>query len=122
MGAKILVVDDDMDIQRLLARRLGNVGYDTAFAADGTSAISVARKESPDLILLDLGLPAGDGFKVLERLHAMAQLARIPVIVMSARVHPDVSSRAIEAGAQKFIPKPFEMGQLLDLITSALGE
>jgi DNA-binding response OmpR family regulator len=120
MDAKILVVDDDMDIQRLLALRLGDVGYDTTFAADGTSAISVARKESPDLILLDLGLPAGDGFKVLERLHALAQLSRIPVIVMSARDNPEVSARAIEAGAQKFIPKPFEMGQLLDLITSAL--
>jgi two-component system KDP operon response regulator KdpE len=120
VATKILVVDDDKDIQRLLAFRLGREGYETAFASDGVSAIGAARKESPDLILLDLGLPAGDGFTVLERLHAMPQLSTIPVIVLSARDPAQMSDRALAAGADRFIGKPFEIEQLLEAIKSSL--
>jgi CheY-like chemotaxis protein len=119
--AKILVVDDDKDIQRLLALRLGREGYETAFASDGVSAITAARKESPDLILLDLGLPAGDGFTVLERLHAMPHLALIPVIVMSARDPAQMNEPALAGGADSFIAKPFEIDQLLDAMKTSLG-
>ena len=120
MAVKILVVDDDKDIQRLLAHRLGREGYETAFASDGVSAIAVARKEFPDLILLDLGLPAGDGFTVLERLNAMPHLSMIPVIVLSARDPAQMSERAIAGGADRFIGKPFEIDQLLEAIKSSL--
>ena len=120
MAAKILVIDDDKDIQRLLALRLGREGYETAFASDGIAAIAAARKESPDLILLDLGLPAGDGFTVLERLHAMPHLSTIPVIVLSARDPAQMTERALAAGADRFIAKPFETEQLLAAIKSSL--
>jgi CheY-like chemotaxis protein len=120
VAAKILVVDDDKDIQRLLAHRLSREGYETVFASDGVSAIAVARKESPDLILLDLGLPAGDGFTVLERLNAMPHLSMIPVIVLSARDPAQMSERAIAGGADRFIGKPFEIDQLLEAIESSL--
>jgi two-component system OmpR family response regulator len=121
MAAKILIVDDDKDIQRLLALRLSREGYETAFASDGVSAISTARKEAPDLIILDLGLPAGDGFTVLERLHAMPNLSMIPVIVVSARDAGQMSERALASGADSFVSKPFDIERLLVEIKSSLG-
>jgi len=96
---KILVVDDDSDIRLGLNVRLRASGYATAFAADGITAISMARKERPDLILLDLGLPAGDGFSVLEQLKMSAEVAHIPVIVLSARDAEGNEKRALKAGA-----------------------
>jgi CheY-like chemotaxis protein len=121
MAQKILVVDDDKDIQRLLALRLGSAGYETAFASDGITAISAARQEAPDLIVLDLGLPAGDGFSVLERLQALPQLASIPVIVLTARESPETRARALEAGVERFVSKPFESEALLEAIAAALS-
>jgi two-component system OmpR family response regulator len=119
---KVLVVDDDKDIQRLLALRLGKEGYETAFAGDGISALSAARAESPDVIVLDLGLPAGDGFTVLERLNAMPALSTIPVIVLSAREPAFNRERALASGAGMFIQKPFETRELLTAIRSALAQ
>src|SRR5881275_1935248 len=79
--AKILIVDDDPDLRRGLNLRLRASHFDTAYATDGFSAIAMAQKERPDLIILDIGLPAGDGFVVLDRLQQSAQLSSIPVIV-----------------------------------------
>ena len=100
--------------------RLGKAGYETAFAADGISALSEARKESPDLIILDLGLPAGDGFTVLERLNALPALSTIPVIVLSARDPQLNRQRALDAGATVFVEKPLDMNELLENVRTAL--
>ena len=67
----------------LLKAQLGSAGYDTAFAWDAVTALTVARKEEPDLIILDLGLPGGDGWVVMERLQTLAPFAMIPIIVVS---------------------------------------
>ncbi len=81
--------------------------YDTCFAADGFSAVGEARKQQPDLIVLDLGLPAGDGFVVLERFRTNTHLAVIPIIVVSARdVHAN-KDRALKAGARAYVQKPW---------------
>ncbi len=122
MPTKILVVDDDKDIQRLLALRLGEAGYETVFASDGVSAISSARRQHPDLIVLDLGLPAGDGFTVLERLHAMPALSMIPVVVASARDPLLFRERALASGARSFVEKPFKVEKLIAAVNAALGE
>ena len=82
---KILIVDDDQHLRRALNIRLQANHYDTLQASDAYSAISIAQKERPDLIILDLGLPAGDGFLVLERLQSRDTLSGIPVIVLTAR-------------------------------------
>lgn len=82
---KILIVDDDPDLRRGLNLRLRANHFETAYATDGFSAIAMAQKERPDLIILDIGLPAGDGFIVLDRLQQSAQLSSIPVIVLTAR-------------------------------------
>ena len=119
---KILIVDDDPDLRRGLNVRLRANNYDTTFATDGLSAISVARKEKPDLIILDLGLPAGDGFTVIERLKAIAPLSVVPIIVVSARDPRISSDRALKAGAETFLQKPVDNGELLAAIRRAFGE
>jgi DNA-binding response OmpR family regulator len=82
----------------------------------------VARKEVPDLIILDVGLPAGDGFLVLERMRGLADLAAIPVIVLSARDPAGNKQRAIDAGAVAFFQKPPDNHEFLGAIRQALGE
>jgi CheY-like chemotaxis protein len=118
---KILVIDDDADIRRLLKIRLGNEGYETAFAWDAVTALTIARKESPDLIVLDLGLPGGDGYVVMERLQTLAPFAMIPIVVLSARPVDPNAEKSIAAGATAFVKKPIDMDTLLAAIRDALG-
>jgi DNA-binding response OmpR family regulator len=113
---KILIVDDDPDVRLGLQLRLKANQYDVLLAADGVASISEARKNKPDLILLDLGLPAGDGFSVLERLKANASLSSIPVIVLSGRDRVGNRDRALKAGAKTFLQKPIENDKLLAVI------
>ena len=89
---------------------------------DALSAVTEARKQSPDLILLDLGLPAGDGFVVMERFKRLPALATIPIIVISARDAYSNQHRAIKAGALAFLQKPVDNVELLAVIRHALGE
>ncbi len=119
---KILIVDDDPDVRQGMHVRLKANHYDTFFAGDALSGITEARKHEPDLIILDLGLPAGDGFVVMERLKANPYLAVIPVIVVSARDVLANKERALKAGAKAFLQKPVDNAELLKVIRQALGE
>ena len=119
---KILIVEDDQDTRQLLKLRLESNGYETAFAFDAISAIAVAREEKPDLILLDMGLPGGDGVVVMERLKMFPALAHIPVVVVSARDAAATEPRATAAGAEAYLEKPIDNEALLAAIKKALGE
>src|ERR1700744_484395 len=119
---KILIVDDDPDVLKSMHVRLKANNYDAFFAADAISCIAEARKTEPDLIILDLGLPAGDGFVVMERLKAVPALASIPVIVVSARDVRLNQKRAIQAGAKAFLQKPVNNSELLAVIRQMLAE
>jgi DNA-binding response OmpR family regulator len=118
---KILVVDDDADVRAGLNIRLRASGYNVVLAADALTAVQVARKESPDLLILDLGLPGGDGFLVMQRLSAIPALAVIPVIVLSARDRESHENRVTMAGAVAFLQKPFDDVELLEVIRKTLG-
>jgi DNA-binding response OmpR family regulator len=110
----ILIVDDDPDVRLGLHLRLKANHYNVIFAVDGMASIAEARKHMPDLIILDLGLPAGDGFSVMERLKAND--------ILSARdLHANMD-RALKAGAKAFLQKPVDNVQLLSVIRQALGE
>jgi DNA-binding response OmpR family regulator len=121
-GKKILIVDDDPDIRQGMHVRLEYNGYDTCFAADALSAVAVATEEEPDLIVLDLGLPAGDGFLLIERLKMQSTLSAIPIIVVSARDARANRERAIKAGAAAYLQKPVDNAEFLAVIRKALGE
>src|ERR1700704_422962 len=122
MGNKtILLVEDDPDVRLGLHVRLKANHYDVIFASDGMASIAEARKHMPDLIILDLGLPAGDGFSVLARLKANDSLSLIPVIVVSARDRNANMDRALKAGANTFLQKPVDNTELLAVIRQALG-
>ncbi|HEY6945976.1 MAG TPA: response regulator, partial [Candidatus Acidoferrum sp.] len=103
---KILLIEDDKDTVRAMAVRFKAKGYQIVVANDAISAISTARKEKPDLIVLDLGLPAGDGFTVMQRLKSNYDLMLTPIIVVSARDPLVNQQRALEAGAEMFFQKP----------------
>jgi DNA-binding response OmpR family regulator len=118
----ILIVDDDPDVRLGLHIRLKANHYNVIFAADGMASIAEARKHKPDLIVLDLGLPAGDGFSVMERLKANDGLSLIPVIVVSARDRNANMDRALKAGAKAFLQKPVDNAELLKVIRQVLGE
>jgi DNA-binding response OmpR family regulator len=119
---KILIVDDDPDIRLSLHVRLKASHYDVVFAEDGVGGIAEARKQMPDLIILDLGLPAGDGFSVMERLQANNILSTIPVIVVSGRDRAANKDRAIKAGAKAFLQKPVDNARMMAVIRQILGE
>lgn len=120
-NAKILIIEDDTDQLIGLKIRLQAHHYSVVYAIDAVTAISTARREQPNLILLDLGLPAGDGFTVMERLHDLLDVAHIPIIIVSARDPEGYAERAINAGAFAFFQKPVDNAELLDAIENALG-
>jgi len=118
----ILVVDDDREQLRGLSIRLKANGFHVAVASDCEQVTSVVRKVRPDLVLLDLGLPGGDGFLVLERLDKLNLLATMPVIIVSARDQAGNEQRALDAGAEAFLQKPVDNAELIKVVRETLGE
>jgi len=117
----ILIVDDNADTRLILSARLKAHHYHTVFAADALQAISVALKEHPDAILLDLGLPGGNGLVVLQRFKANTSLGGIPVIIVTAEDPTVAEARTIEAGAAAFLQKPVDQDKLMAAVQQALG-
>lgn len=119
---KILIVDDDKDLLRGLSLRLKACDYHIAFASDVPSALGMARKERPDVIILDIGLPGGDGFMLMDRLKTLDPVSWIPIIILTARDPSTNRERAFKAGAQAFFQKPADNNELLAAIRKALGD
>ena len=119
--AKILIVDDDPNLRLALNLRFRANNYETAYATDGFAAIAMAQKEKPDVIILDVGLPAGDGFVVLHRLQQSAALSWIPVIVLTARDPQTTREKIMKAGAIAFFQKPADNGQLMTAVRAVLS-
>ena len=114
---KILIVDDEPQIQRFLRAGLPPHGYDCIEAATAGEAIKLFARERPDAVILDLGLPDQDGFAVLQHIRA-ATLT--PVVVLSARSDVEGKVRALEMGADDYVTKPFDMAELLARLKAAL--
>jgi DNA-binding response OmpR family regulator len=117
---KILIVEDDSDVSHGLRIVLRANGYAVIIAGDAVAAVSEAKKENPDLIILDLGLPAGDGYLVMERLSNLESLAAVPVIVFTARDEHMHREKALQAGARAFFSKPTDHKILLASIQEIL--
>ncbi len=119
---KIMIVDDDAHLVLGLVPRLRAYGYAVISTPDAISAIWLARKEHPDLVILDLGLPGGDGFGVLDRMKELPELAKIPVIVLSAREPAGNKNRALEGHAAAYFQKPPDNRMFLNAIRHSLQE
>jgi two-component system KDP operon response regulator KdpE len=120
--ADILVVDDDPDIRLALQIQLKANGYNVHSAANGRGAISESRRHRPDLIILDLGIPDGDGFVVLDTLKSNFNLSSVPVLVLSGRDRGVNEERALNAGARAFLQKPMQPAEFLAIIQQTLDE
>jgi CheY-like chemotaxis protein len=119
---KILIVDDDPIARRVLYQALASKGYQPLMAGDAMAALTEAQKHRPDLILLDLGLPAGGGFTFLKRLHTFPHLALIPVVVISGQEKATAEPAALEAGAREFIQKPARPEDVLAVLERNLSQ
>jgi two-component system, chemotaxis family, chemotaxis protein CheY len=117
---KVLIIEDDKATQRALAIRLTSAGYQVASAYDAVIAMSMVRSEQPDMILLDVSIPGGDGFKVAERIRGIPALVNIPFIFLTGTKKPGFQERAQELGAAGFLEKPFDPEALLNTMASAL--
>jgi CheY-like chemotaxis protein len=131
MGApakKILVVDDNEIVLKTISLKLQGAGYQVLTALDGAVAVSMARKEAPDLIVLDLSFPpdvAGvpwDGFRIMEWFHRLDAAKKIPIIVITGSEDPKDKERATSTGAVAFFQKPIEHDYLLKVVRATLGD
>jgi DNA-binding response OmpR family regulator len=122
MGAKkkILIVEDERDIVKALTIRLQANGYEVVTAFDGAQGAFMAHKEQPDLIILDIRMPAGDGFTVAEKLRQSGPTKDIPVIFLTGSPERNSEARAMELGARFYIKKPYDPEELLDAMKRAL--
>ncbi len=121
MSRKILVVDDDKSILQFLVTLLRGNGYDVITALDGVGAVTRAHKDRPDLILLDIMMPAGDGLSVCDKLQMSTHTNHIPIIVLTASEQPDIETKARQAHARCLIKKPFDVDDLMARVAQALG-
>ncbi len=117
---KILIVEDEPDVAELVAFNLNRAGYATIIAHDGLSGLDTARKDDPDLILLDLMLPGKDGFSVFKDLRRDPRTSRTPVIMLTARAQTEDRIQGLEAGADDYLTKPFSPKELVLRVQSVL--
>ena len=116
-GARILVVDDEIEILRALQRSLAAHGFEVFTASSGEDALEAITLHRPDLMLLDLGLPAMSGLEVIKRVRAQSDL---PIIVLSVKDAERDKVQALDLGADDYVPKPFGMDEVLARIRVAL--
>jgi DNA-binding response OmpR family regulator len=117
---KILVVDDDENIVKILALNLKFEGFDVVTAFDGCTAVMQAHRQKPDLILLDIMMPAGDGFSVVEKLRLSTNTFHIPIVFISALPKEDLELRATRAGVAHYFSKPFDINAIVYYIKNEL--
>lgn len=116
MAKRILVVEDEKDLMETLALRLESNDYEVIKAHDGQEGLDKARKENPDLIILDLMLPKMDGYKVCGLLKRDSRYSRIPIIIFTARGQDSDKKMGEDLGADAYITKPFDTKTLLGKI------
>ncbi len=115
---KVLVIDDEAPIRKLLRMGLSSQGYEVLEASDSTTALSILSEEQPALIILDLGLPNVDGLELLQTIRGQDQA--LPILVLSSYTNEAAKVRALDLGADDYVTKPFGMAELLARLRTAL--
>ncbi|MEJ5186140.1 MAG: response regulator [Candidatus Geothermincolales bacterium] len=117
----IMLVDDDELILKLLNLNFSPCGYHVISCIGGESAFRTALEARPDLIILDIMMPRTDGWKVLEQLKGDERTCDIPVVVLTVKVSPEDRQRAIDMGASRYVAKPFNPSELVQLVEELVG-
>jgi CheY-like chemotaxis protein len=120
--ATLLLADDDDRLRRGIALRLRADGFDVVEAADGAETLKLARTHRPDMLILDVHMPAGDGLTVLDRLDASEELGALPVIYISGDHAPWLHAAVEKRGAAALVRKPFTAGDLIEAVRLLMGE
>jgi DNA-binding response OmpR family regulator len=121
-SARVLLVDDEPDLIRVLQFGLQAAGYVVECASDGQEGLKKARESKPDIILLDLMLPKLDGYKICRLLKFDDRFKHIPIIILSARTQEGDQALALEMGANRFIAKPYDFTEILSHMEALLKE
>lgn len=117
---RILIVEDNGDMRDFLRRVLARHGYGHLEAADGIEGMEIAQRDHPDLILMDMSLPELDGFEATRRLKANKETQHIPIIAVTAHARPSDERRALEAGCDAYLSKPYSLREFLDIVQKFL--
>lgn len=118
---KVLVVEDEPDVAKAIRMELEAGGLQVINAFDGLQGVTFAHSQKPDLIILDISMPAGNGFTVLSRLKSSAGTWGIPVMILTASTSKDVEEKTKEAGARYFFKKPYDPVELINCVNQILN-
>ncbi len=121
MSRRILVVEDHEDNRRIFRDLLTGAGYDTVEAATGEEGVTLAERDVPDLILMDIQLPGVDGYEATRRIKANPALRQIPIIAVTSYALSGDDIKTLEAGCDAYVAKPFSPRALLAVIREHLG-
>ena len=119
---KILILEDEADIRALLSKRLSSKGFKTLTAKDSFEGVKLLQGEKPDLVVLDLMLPAGGGLMFLKNLRKDPATAKIPVVVLTASQSPGYKHEVVAVGVEAYLEKPYDAEALLKVINNILNK
>jgi two-component system alkaline phosphatase synthesis response regulator PhoP len=122
MAKKIMVIDDEPYIARVIKFKLEQEGYTVYSANDGISGLEKIRQEKPDLVLLDVMMPGLSGYEVCQKIKADTALSQIPVVILTAKGQERDREQGLSVGASDYITKPFSPNRLLELVKTMIGE
>ena len=122
MTPRVLVVDDDPQVLKLLRLNFEMEGYDVDAAPDGAAALAAAARHRPDAVVCDVMMPGMDGLEVVRRLRADPDLSKIPIVVVSAKAQRSDMRDGVAAGADEYVTKPFDPQDVLNAVARLLEE
>lgn len=120
MASKIIVIEDDPLILKLISQTLQREGYEVITATDGSEGLRKVRETHPHLVVLDISLPGLDGYQVCHHLRSEQETSKLPVIMVTAMSRPSDQRRGFEKGADDYLSKPFVLSELITRIQSLL--
>lgn len=118
--SKVLIIEDELDVQKVVARRLLQHGFEVVVADDGCRGIELAHSSGPDLIILDFMLPAGNGLVVLKNLRSSSHTRYIPVVILTSMKNEEYKQKILEEGVSAYLEKPYEPDELIKTIENVL--
>lgn len=117
---KVLVVDDEEDFQDIVRHILERAGYEVVVAGDGGEGLAALRREKPDLLILDINMPLKDGYVLCREARAMSEFAELPILMLTIRNRDEEIVRGMDVGADAYLAKPFDPGELLARLRTLL--